>query len=59
MVDEQSKLCLQVNAVDEIGCSALHLCAEHGYYHMIEVLLQVTFSYHPSYLSLYHFSTWK
>ncbi|KAK6014365.1 ankyrin repeat protein, partial [Ostertagia ostertagi] len=32
----------QVDAVDEVGCSALHLCAEHGYYRMIKLLLQYT-----------------
>ena len=26
--------------MDEIGCSALHLCAEHGHYRMIKLLLQ-------------------
>ncbi|KJH49142.1 ankyrin repeat protein [Dictyocaulus viviparus] len=31
-----------VDAVDDIGCSALHLCAEHGYYRMIQLLLQYT-----------------
>ncbi|VDO75792.1 unnamed protein product [Haemonchus placei] len=31
-----------VDAVDEVGCSALHLCAEHGYYRMIKLLLQYT-----------------
>ncbi|KHJ95169.1 ankyrin repeat protein [Oesophagostomum dentatum] len=30
----------KVDAVDEVGCSALHLCAEHGYYRMIKLLLQ-------------------
>ncbi|CAJ0597305.1 unnamed protein product [Cylicocyclus nassatus] len=32
----------KVDAVDEVGCSALHLCAEHGYYRMIKLLLQYT-----------------
>ncbi|UMM43345.1 hypothetical protein L5515_018874 [Caenorhabditis briggsae] len=30
----------KVQAVDNIGCSALHLCAEHGHYRMIKLLLQ-------------------
>ncbi|CAI4230352.1 unnamed protein product [Auanema sp. JU1783] len=30
----------KVDAVDEVGCSALHLCAEHGHYRMIKLLLQ-------------------
>ncbi|VDO75680.1 unnamed protein product [Heligmosomoides polygyrus] len=29
----------KVDTVDEVGCSALHLCAEHGYYRMIKLLL--------------------
>lgn len=32
-----------MDAVDEVGCSALHLCAEHGYYRMIKLLLEVGF----------------
>ncbi|CAB3399594.1 unnamed protein product [Caenorhabditis bovis] len=30
----------KVQTVDNIGCSALHLCAEHGHYRMIKLLLQ-------------------
>ncbi|KAJ1349470.1 hypothetical protein KIN20_005043, partial [Parelaphostrongylus tenuis] len=36
----------KVDAVDEVGCSALHLCAEHGYYRMIKLLLEYTETVH-------------
>ncbi|XP_058448391.1 putative ankyrin repeat protein RF_0381 isoform X2 [Malaya genurostris] len=28
-----------INAIDEVGYSALHLAAEHGYYHLAKILL--------------------
>ncbi|WKY02140.1 hypothetical protein Q1695_015841 [Nippostrongylus brasiliensis] len=36
----------KVDAVDKNGCSALHLCAEHGYFRMIKLLLQYSKAVH-------------